>query len=309
MSNQYCVLTQLKITSLAQMKALYAHNAREYTPYNCNPDLSSLNESMMPQRHYNDIFRDLIAAKGIKVRKDAVLALEYTSKFTPGTRLDLDQWKEQNRKFFEDTFGKENVVSMIVHYDEHSPHIHTLVIPMVKRTKTYKDGHTKDYYSLSAKSFTGGTIAMKKLQASYAEYMKPFGLKKGKKTKKDKASYEDISTFYKEIKHSANLTLPKPTDTETIDEYICRVTPALREESMNYQRLIRKWKKEAHEKEILLEEYAAIIKWAESLKDTSVIKTLMALPKEDLISLANSLKSDQYVSKRQGDQHVVNNMP
>lgn len=287
MSTQYCVLTQLKITSLAQMKALYAHNAREYTPHNCNPDLSSLNEFMMPQRHYNDIFKDLIYKKKINVRKNSVLALEYTSKFTPGVKLDLAQWKEQNRKFFEDTFGKENVVSMVVHYDEHSPHIHTLVIPIIKKTRAYKDGHTKDYYSLSAKSYTGGAVAMKKLQTSYAEYMKPFGLKKGKVTKKSKAAYEDISTFYNEIKHSANLTLPKPTDTETIDEYICRVTPALREESMNYQRLIRKWKKEAHEKEILLEEYAAIIKWAESLKDTSVVKNLMDLPKKELISLVN----------------------
>lgn len=296
MSNKYCVLTQLKVTSLAQMKALYAHNAREYTPTNCNPDLSSLNESMMPQRHYNDIFKDIIIRKKIKVRKDAVLALEYTSKFTPGTRLNLDQWKEQNRKFFEDTFGKENVVSMIVHYDEHSPHIHTLIIPTVKRTKTYKDGHTKDYYALSAKSFTGGNIAMKKLQTTYADYMKPFGLKKGKKTKKDKASYEDISKFYKEISHSANLTLPKPTDTETIDEYICRVTPALREESMNYQRLIRKWKKDAHEKEIQLEEYSALIKWAERLKDTSVLETLMSLSKEELVALTNNLKDHKDIS-------------
>lgn len=240
---EYCVLSQMKITSLPQMNALFAHNARHYTPRNCNPEEHYLNEFMVTSKSYKEMFEFLINRYHVNVKRNSVLALEYTSKFTPGTRIDLNRWKEENRRFFEDTFGKENVISMIVHYDEHSPHIHTVVIPLVKQVKRYKNGSEKEYYALNAKKFTGGPAAMRELQVSYADYMKIFGLKKGKKVKSDKARHEDIAQFYQEITHSANLTLPEPMESERTDEYIQRVTPMLRRESMNYQRIIRQQKK------------------------------------------------------------------
>lgn len=278
----YCVLSQIKITSLPQMNALFAHNARHYTPRNCNPEEHYLNEFMLTTKSYQELFEALMAKYHVKQKSNSVLALEYTSKFTPGARIDLNQWKEQNRKFFEDTFGKENVLSMIVHYDEHTPHIHTLVVPLVKQIKRYKDGTEKEYYALNAKKYTGGKVAMQQLQTAYAAYMEPFGLKKGKKVKQDKARYEDISKFYQEITRSANLTLPKPRDMETVEEYIERVTPALREESMNYQRILRKWKKELHEKEVVLEKYETLLAWAESLQNDRLLFLLTELSEEEL---------------------------
>ena len=45
------------------------------------------------------------------------------------------------------------------------------------------------------------------LQKTYATYMKPLGLKKGKTTQESKARHEDIMKFYKDISASANLTV------------------------------------------------------------------------------------------------------
>lgn len=271
----YCVLSQMKVKSLAQLKALYAHNAREYTPRNCNPEEHYLNETMISNKSYVDLFLSLKKKYNLKPKSNSVYALEYTSKFSEGTKIDLDEWKKQNQKFFEDTFGKENVVSMIVHYDEHSPHIHTVVIPIKKSKKKKKDGSEEEVYSLCAKDYTGGKKAMIDLQNSYAEYMKPFGLKKGKSTQDSKARHEDIMEFYKEITHSANLTLPPPSAEETIQNYIKRVTPGLREESMNYQRIIRKWKRELHEKELVLDKYKDLIKWADKIENEALINHLL----------------------------------
>lgn len=124
---------------------------------------------------------------------------------------------------------------------------------------------------------------MRDLQAAYADYMEPFGLNKGKKVKQDKAMHEDISKFYQKITCSANLTLPKPAESETIEEYIERVTPALREESMNYQRIIRKWKKELHEKEVILDKHKTLIGWAENLQNDRLPALLTELSEEELL--------------------------
>ena len=286
----FCVLSQMKVKSLAQLKALYAHNAREYTPRNCNPEEHYLNETMISNKSYVDIFLSLKKKYGLKPRSNSVYALEYVSKFSNGTKLDLDEWKRLNQKFFEDTFGKKNVVSMIVHYDEHSPHIHTLIIPIKKKKKKKKDGTEEESYSLCARDFTGGKKAMLDLLTTYAEYLKPLGLKKGKATPDSKARHEDIMEFYKEITHSANLTLPQPRAMESTQDYIKRVTPGLREESMNYQRIIHKWKRELHDKELVLDKYKDLIAWANSIENEELLNHLLLHNPDQLEELLNKSK-------------------
>lgn len=43
----------------------------------------------------------------------------------------LDEWCDDNIKWLQDTFGKENVVSAVLHMDEKTPHIHATVVPIV----------------------------------------------------------------------------------------------------------------------------------------------------------------------------------
>lgn len=43
----------------------------------------------------------------------------------------LDEWCYGNLKWLQDTFGKDNVVSAVLHMNEKTPHIHATVVPIV----------------------------------------------------------------------------------------------------------------------------------------------------------------------------------
>ena len=43
----------------------------------------------------------------------------------------LDEWCDDNLQWLHCTFGKENTVSAVLHMDEHTPHIHATVVPIV----------------------------------------------------------------------------------------------------------------------------------------------------------------------------------
>ena len=40
----------------------------------------------------------------------------------------LDEWCSDNLKYLADTFGKENIVSAVLHMDEQTPHIHATLV-------------------------------------------------------------------------------------------------------------------------------------------------------------------------------------
>lgn len=52
----------------------------------------------------------------------------------------LNKWCNDNLQWLHHTFGKENTVSAVLHMDEHIPHIHATVVPIVtgKRRKANK---------------------------------------------------------------------------------------------------------------------------------------------------------------------------
>lgn len=57
----------------------------------------------------------------------------------------LDEWCKDNIEWLQDTFGKDNIVSAVLHLDEKTPHIHATVVPIVtgerrKKHKKKEDG-------------------------------------------------------------------------------------------------------------------------------------------------------------------------
>ncbi len=44
----------------------------------------------------------------------------------------LNEWCNDNLQWLYKEFGRENTVSAVLHMDEHTPHIHATVIPIVK---------------------------------------------------------------------------------------------------------------------------------------------------------------------------------
>lgn len=107
-----------------------------------------------------------IQEAGIKIRKGQATCLETIFSGSHDvmiamSRKKLLQWSQDTLKWSQDTWGKENVVSASLHVDETTPHIHMIVVPIVRgqsrRTrnrqnalkkakkpfKTYKIDHNK----------------------------------------------------------------------------------------------------------------------------------------------------------------------
>lgn len=111
-----------------------------------------------------DFIREIderIKSKNIKPKVGANAALGLVLEVTDGwehlpENFDLEQWKRESIEWLEQKFGKENVLSAVVHMDEYTPHIHAIVTPItpdgrlssrdwLQREQDYSDIQ-KEYY-------------------------------------------------------------------------------------------------------------------------------------------------------------------
>ncbi len=96
----------------------------------------------------------------------------------------LDQWTDANLRWLKDTFGKDNVVSCMLHMDEKTPHLHVTVVPIVTGERKRKSREGKKKYRthtgprLSADDVMG-RARLSTYQNTYAEAMREFGLQRG----------------------------------------------------------------------------------------------------------------------------------
>ena len=133
-----------------------------------------------------------------EIRKDACIFSEHV--FT-GTHEDLkeieadpkrlQEWVQENRRFAEDMYGADNIVRFTLHLDETTPHIHCVIVNLTK------DGR------LAAKQILGGRKDLKEKQDKYAEYMKPFGLKRG--LEDTGITHEGAEEYYKRVNAAKKL--------------------------------------------------------------------------------------------------------
>ena len=100
----------------------------------------------------------------------------------------LDEWCNDNLKYLADTFGKENIVSAVLHMDEQTPHIHATLVPIVKgeRKRRKKEEQVKKRYrkkSTDTARLCADEIMtrakLKSYQDTYAQSMSGYGLQRG----------------------------------------------------------------------------------------------------------------------------------
>ena len=100
----------------------------------------------------------------------------------------LDGCCSDNLKYLADTFGRENIVSAVLHMDEQTPHIHATLVPIVKgeRKRKKKEEQVKKRYRkkptdtarLCANEIMTRT-KLKSYQDTYAQAMSGYGLQRG----------------------------------------------------------------------------------------------------------------------------------
>ena len=119
----------------------------------------------------------------------------------------LDEWCDDNLQWLYCTFGKENTVSAVLHMDEHTPHIHATVVPIVtgerrKARKMQAEGRrTYRKKANAVRLCTDDLMSRERLVAyhdSYAAAMAKYGLQRG--VRGSEAQHTTTAQYYRDLK-------------------------------------------------------------------------------------------------------------
>lgn len=207
MSQPYAIMRLTKHHCGKTMRAAADHMIRQRETPNADP--ARMNRWLTPQVDPCQAIQERIESAGVKVRKNAVHAIEFLLTASPEyfrpespeqagywEKERLEAWVPQASKWLEQTFGKDNVVSSVLHLDEATPHISAFVVPIVSTDRGDK---------LSAKHWCDGRKALAKLQDSYADTVKEIGLRRG--IRGSTAKHVRISQFYGSMNSSVPFKL------------------------------------------------------------------------------------------------------
>lgn len=219
----YAILRTEKIKK-GDVGAMAHHHDRTRTTLNADPEQKHENkiiagvESAKVPELINARINDIEQATGKKTRKDAVAAIEVLMTASPEFFKDKEEWRirvwsERSTEWAQKHFGKNNVISAVLHRDETTPHLHIVVFP-----------ETPDH-KLSAKHWLDGIEKMQAMQDGYAEAVKIDGLERG--IRGSKAKHMDIKRWYAE-------GLPKAR------EQVKAMTERARELGINIERTLER---------------------------------------------------------------------
>jgi hypothetical protein len=188
------------------------HNRRQYEPgqmpKNIDPSRSHLNvESIAGNK---DSFREAIDEKleGLTVRKNAVIALEYILGASPEFFEKLSGNHRGYLKFcvdfVEQRHTQGSIVAINMHFDEKTPHVHVLVVPIVEKEVRWKN-KTREGVNmerrLCARDFTGHPNMLRQLQKDFYEHIVPFGEFTGIEFTKYTSAQEQVKTYNERVDH------------------------------------------------------------------------------------------------------------
>lgn len=146
---------------------------RTATEYNnrVQPGMDFLNVNLIQSNNWMQDIQDEINRAGAKTRSNSVIALDaiYTASgdfFKDKSTEECNQYFRDCLQFHQRKFG--HVVSAVIHYDETTPHLHILSVPLTQ------DGR------LSAREIVGNRANLSRMQTEFFEQVgKCYGLERG----------------------------------------------------------------------------------------------------------------------------------
>ena len=176
-----------------------AHIERTIHPKNADPTRTHLNRELIqfPDGVTNrtQAIQHRLDTAGLK-RKIANNQVRAIRILLTGTHEDmvqiekngrLDEWCQDNIDWLRKTYGADNVVSVVLHMDESTPHLHATVVPIVhtERQRKKKEQEVKRTYRKKAPAprlcadDVMSRANLKRYQNTYAEAMQKYGLQRG----------------------------------------------------------------------------------------------------------------------------------
>ena len=176
-----------------------AHIERTIHPKNADPSRTHLNRELIKfpdgVRNRTQAIQHRLDTAGLK-RKIANNQVRAIRILLTGTHEDmmriekngrLDDWCQDNIDWLRKTYGIDNVVSVVLHMDESTPHLHATVVPIVQteRQRKKKEQEVKRTYrkkSPAPRLCADDVMSranLKRYQNTYAEAMQKYGLQRG----------------------------------------------------------------------------------------------------------------------------------
>lgn len=168
----FCIMRTEK-RKKSDLSGIQKENTRTATEYNnkVSPGMDIFNVTLKESNDWLQDINNEIKAAGAKARSNSVLALDtiYTASpqfFQERTNAENDKFFQDCLKFHNEHFG--HIISAVVHYDETTPHLHIISVPLTK------DGR------LSARDVIGNKAKMSKTQDQFFEQVgRGYGLERG----------------------------------------------------------------------------------------------------------------------------------
>ena len=168
----FCIMRTEK-RKKSDLSGIQKENTRTATEYNnkVSPGMDIFNVVLKESNNWLQDINKEIQAAGAKARSNSVMALDtiYTASpqfFQERTNAENDKFFQDCLKFHENHFG--HIISAVVHYDETTPHLHVISVPLTK------DGR------LSARDVIGNKAKMSKTQDAFFEQVgRGYGLERG----------------------------------------------------------------------------------------------------------------------------------
>lgn len=168
----FCIMRTEK-RKKSDLSGIQKENTRTATEYNNKvaPGMDIFNVTLKESNNWLQDINNEIKAAGAKARSNSVLALDtiYTASpqfFQERTNAENDKFFQDCLKFHNEHFG--HIISAVVHYDETTPHLHVISVPLTKDNR------------LSARDVIGNKAKMSKTQDQFFEQVgKGYGLERG----------------------------------------------------------------------------------------------------------------------------------
>jgi len=199
----YAILRTQKLKDFAQVKSCADHHSRKRKTHNADPAIN--NELLIGSGDPSIDVQSRLDQSGAHYRSNSVKAIEvlltaspdYFRPNSPGKaghyeKQPTEAFKQQATKWLEEYFGKDNVVSVILHLDESTPHIQAIIVPIDNEPR-----NKGPQIRLNAKKFTGDSKKLSQMQDSFAKSVEDLGLERG--IRNSKATHNKIKAYYGEI--------------------------------------------------------------------------------------------------------------
>ena len=232
----YAIFRSEPIFTLNDLAQIGSHNKREKKAYNSNPDinknLSKNNIELVPltdkyvKGFYNltkeykkehdermkteredrkKTFKQMLD-KSRNVVADELLFTATSEFFDNMTIDDIKEWANTCMEFVYEDLGykKEQVLHSVIHSDEKTPHIHCVVVPLVRKF----DNRTKtERYTISKKQYIKDNIHLSELQDKYHKRLidKGYDLERGiKGSNRKHIKIKDYKNINRKLEQNLN---------------------------------------------------------------------------------------------------------